>query len=128
MRLLLLLLLPGLGKSTDLALNVRVLIIGGIVLEADLDGAAGVVIEGLAGDGHVVVILAMDLGALADGSGEGSLKDDLGVVLGEATLEVDLLGSVEGFLGTFGKQRLKGGLVTVDGSLRKMKGGEDVNR
>ena len=70
----------------------------------------------------------MDLGALADGSGEGSLKDDLGVGLGVATLEVDLLGNIEGVLGTFGKLRLKGGLVTVDGILRKMKGGEDVNR
>jgi len=118
----------GLGKSTDLALHVRVLVIGGIVLDADLGGAAGVVIEGLAGDGRAVVTLAMDLGALADGSGEGSLKDDLGVGLGVATLEVDLLGNIEGVLGTFGKLRLKGGLVTVDGILRKMKGGEDVNR
>lgn len=111
----------GLGKSTDLALHVRVLIIGGIVLDADLGGAAGVVIEGLAGDGLAVVILAMDIGALADGSGERSLKVDLGVGLGAATLEVDLLGNVEGVLGTFGKLRLKGSLVTVDASLRKIK-------
>ena len=116
-----------LGKSTDLALHVRILVIGGIVLDADLGGAAGVVIEGLAADALAVFILAMDLGTLAEGRGEGTLKDDLGVGLGAATLEVDLLGIVEGFLGTLGKLRLKGGLVTVDGVLRKKKGGDDVN-
>jgi len=93
----------GLGKSTDLALDVLILIIGGVVLNANLGGAGVVVTQGLTGDGLAFVVLAMDLGTLADGAGKGGLEDDLGNRLGIATLLVDLLGNVERLLGTEGK-------------------------
>ena len=110
----------GLGKSTDLALNVLILIIGGIVLSADLGGATAVVIKSLGGDGLAFVVLAMDLGTLADGSSERSLKNDLGIGLGVAALLVDLLGNIERLLGTEGKLRLHGSLIKVNSSLRNV--------
>lgn len=109
----------GLGKSTNLALNVLILIIGGIVLSADLGGAATVVIKSLRGDGLAFVVLAMDLGTLANGSSEGGLKNDLGIRFGVATLLVDLLGNIERLLGTEGKLRLHGSLIKVNSGLRK---------
>ena len=110
----------GLGKSTNLALNVLVLVISGIVLDADLGGAAIVVIKSLAGDGLALVVFAMDLGTLANRSSEGSLEDDLGIGLGVATLLVDLLGNIERLLGTEGKLRFNGGLIKVNSGLRNV--------
>ena len=110
----------GLGKSTNLALNVLILIIGGIVLSADLGGAAAVVIKSLGGDGLAFVVLAMDLGTLADGSGEWGLEDNLGIRLGVATILVDHLGNIERLLGTEGKLRFHGSLIKVNSGLRNV--------
>lgn len=111
----------GLGKSTNLALNVLILVIGGVVLSADLGVTATVVIKSLGGDGLAFVVLAMDLGTLADGSSKRSLKNDLGIGLGVATVLVDLLGNIERLLGTEGELRLHSSLIKVNSGLRGLK-------